>query len=97
MTTAGPIHVSRPIVMSFTSVELTPRKQLSSTVTLPEMTTCEEMKTLSPTVEWCPTWLPLHSTQLRPTRTNGCRVLSSKTKQCSPSSTLGHTNARLET
>ena len=36
------------------------RKHRRPTVTFPDITTCEAMNVPSITVEWCPTWFPLH-------------------------------------
>src|SRR6185312_577669 len=57
------------------------------------MTACEATNTWSCTTVRCPTWLPLHSTQLLPMRTNGWMTLASKMKLFSPTSALRHTKA----
>src|SRR5690348_287124 len=90
----APTTVRGATVTPSRTVELTPKKHRSPTVTFPETTTCEARKQWSPIVVWWPMWLPLHSTTLLPMRTNGWIVFSSKTKQLSPSSTPLHTVAR---
>src|SRR5207237_2249615 len=52
--TPGPSQQSRPIVTLLAIVAFTPRKQFSPTSTKPEITTCDDMKQLSLTVEWWP-------------------------------------------
>ena len=98
IVTAGPIQLSRPIVDVVDERRVDAEEAVvADRAPSRRSPTCEAMKTLSPIVEWWPMWLPLQRTQLSPIVTNGWIVLSSKMKQCSPSSTLRHTNARLET
>ena len=54
MTMPGPIQQSLAILTSFVTAALTPRKQFFPTVQLPETTTWEAIKQLSPILLWWP-------------------------------------------
>ena len=94
ITTPAPITLRAPMRTLSRMVALTPMKLDSPTSTDPDTTTCEARKQWSPTVEWCPMWLPAHSHTSRPRRENGCRLFSSITKVLLSGTTDPETSAR---
>ena len=62
----APITHSGATVMPSRNVALTPTKQRTPIVTLPEMTACDAMKQWSPISESWPMWLPLQRIDVVP-------------------------------